>query len=64
MNTYDTSGDIGTDLVILRRQLIQTLLDYVVAIQVLDQHDNVQAQGDDNRVYLSIVANISLNRPT
>lgn len=64
MNTYDTSGDIGTDLVILRRQLIQTLLDYVVAVQVLDQHDNVQAQGDDNRVYLSIVANISLNRPT
>lgn len=47
-------------LVIFRSQLVQTLLDHVVAIEVLNEHDDVQAQGNDNRVYLSIVSKISL----
>lgn len=51
MNTY---------LVILRRELVQTLLNDMVTIEVLDEHDNMQAQSDDNRMNLSIVSKISL----
>lgn len=32
----------------------------MVTIEVLDEHDNMQAQSDDNRVNLSIVSKISL----
>ena len=39
-------------LIVLRHELVQALLDDVVAVQVLDQHDDVQAKGDDDGVDL------------
>lgn len=36
-------------LVILRDQPVQTLLDDMVAVQILDQADNVQTQSQDDR---------------
>jgi hypothetical protein len=52
-----------TDLVIFRRQFIQTLLDDVITVQVLNEHNNVQAERDNDRMNLAMVSMISL-RPT
>ena len=43
---------IVNELVVLRRELVETLLDDVVAVEVLDQNDDVQTQSDDDRVDL------------
>jgi hypothetical protein len=40
-------------LVILRNELVQALLDDMVAVQVLDEHDNVKAESDDDGVNLA-----------
>lgn len=52
-----------TDLVVFRRQFIQALLDDVIAVQVLNEHNNVEAERDDDRMNLAMVSMISL-RPT
>ena len=41
-------------MVILRRKLVQALLDDVVAVKVLDEDDDVQAEGDDDGVNLKV----------
>lgn len=52
-----------TDLVVFGRQFIQTLLDDVIAVQVLNENNNVEAERDDDRMNLAMVSMISL-RPT
>ena len=52
-----------TDLVVFRGQFIQALLDNMITIQVFDEHNNVQAERDDDRMNLAMVSMISL-RPT
>lgn len=49
-----------TDLVVFRRQFIQALLDDVIAVQVLNEHDNVEAERNDDRMNLAMVSMISL----
>ena len=49
-----------TDLVVFRSQFVQAFLDDMITIQVLDEHHNVQAERDDNRVNLAMVSMISL----
>ena len=39
-------------LVVLGGELVKTLLDHVVAIEILDEHDDVQAQCQDDGVNL------------
>jgi len=51
------------DLIIFRRQFIQALLDDMITVQVLDEYNNVQAERDNDRMYLAMVSMISL-RPT
>ena len=46
-------------MVILRRKLVQALLDDVVPVKVLDEHDDVQAQSQNDGVNLDI-AKVSL----
>ena len=41
-------------MVILGRKLVQALLDDVVAIEVLDEDDDVEAEGDDDGVDLEV----------
>ena len=50
-------------LVIFGRQFVQAFLNDVVAIAVLDENDDVQAQRDNNRVNLRVVSKISLLPP-
>ena len=52
-----------TDLVVFRRQFIQTLLDDVITVQVLNEYNNVEAERDNDRMNLAMVSMISL-RPT
>jgi hypothetical protein len=52
-----------TDLVIFRRQFIQTLLNDVITVQVLNEHNNVQTERNNDRMNLAMVSMISL-RPT
>ena len=51
---------VRTYLVVVGCQLVQALLDDVVAVQVLDQCHNVQTERNDNSMNLSIVSEISL----
>lgn len=53
---------IINELVILRRELVQTLLDYVIPVQVLDQGHYVHSKGDNDRVNLHFEALVSLTR--
>ena len=48
-------------LVILRRELVQALLNDMIAIQVLDQDHDVQAQRDDDRMNLRVRSVVSLH---
>ena len=52
----DAVGGDGVvdELVVLGRELVQALLDDVVAVQVLDEDDDVQAEGDDDGVNLKV----------
>jgi DNA-directed RNA polymerase alpha subunit len=52
-----------TDLVVFRRQFIQALLNDVIAVQVLNEHNNVETERDYDRMNLAMVSMISL-RPT
>jgi hypothetical protein len=45
---YQTDNPPVTHLVILWRQLVQTLLNDVIPIQVLDEHHNVHAERDND----------------
>ena len=51
---------VRTYLVVIGRQLVQTFLYDMVAVQVLDQRHNMQAKRNDNSMNLSIVSKISL----
>ena len=51
-----------TYLVILRRELVEALLDDVVPVEILDEHNDVQAQRQDDGVDLNI-AKVSLLGP-
>jgi hypothetical protein len=51
------------DLVVFWRQFIQALLDDVIAVQVLNEYDNVETKRDDDRMNLAMVSMISLLRP-
>jgi hypothetical protein len=57
--SHETTS-IHTYLIILRSQLIETLLNNMIPVQILDQNHNMQTERDDNRVDLSIVSKISL----
>lgn len=58
------SGDSVVDeLVILWRKLVEALLDDVVAIQVLDQDDDMQAESDDDGMDLDKVKLVKTIRP-
>ena len=48
-----SSNRVVNELVILRRQLIQAFLNDMVAVEILDEHDDVQAESDNDRVNLS-----------
>ena len=50
-----------TNLIVLRSQLVETLLDNMIAVQVLDKHYNMKAECNNDRMNLSIVSMISLN---
>ena len=50
-------------LVVLGNELVEALLDDVIAVEVLDKHYDMEAQGEYNRVYLSIVFEVSLHCP-
>ena len=50
-----------TDLAVLRRELIQVLLNDMVAIQVFDQDHDVQAERDNDRVNLRVRSVVSLH---
>ena len=39
-------------LVVVWGKLVETLLDHVVAVEILDEHDDVQAERKDDRVDL------------
>jgi len=47
-------------LVVFRCKLVEALLDDVVTVEVLDEHNDVQAECNDDEVNLSIVSSISL----
>ena len=47
-------------LVVLGGELVQALLDDMVAVQILDQHHHVQAQRKDDGVNLAIASEVSL----
>ena len=57
---FVSSDTTCTYLIILRRQLVEALLNDMVAVEVLDQNDDVKAKSDNDRMNLSIVSNISL----
>jgi hypothetical protein len=40
-------------LVVIRSQLVQAFLDHMIAVQVLDQHDDVKTEGNNDRMDLS-----------
>lgn len=50
-------------LIVLRSEFVQTFLNDMVAVEVLDKHNNMEAERDDNGVNLDIVSLISLNSP-
>ena len=54
---------VVNELVVLRRELVETLLDDVVAVKVLDEDDDVQAEGDDDGVNLKVRREVSLRCP-
>lgn len=47
-------------LVILGGQFIKAFLNHVIAIQILDQHNNMKTECDNNRMNLSIISMVSL----
>ena len=52
--------DVTTNLIVLGRELVQTFLYYMVAVEVLNEDDDVQTECDDDRMDLAIVSVISL----
>lgn len=52
-----------TYLIVLRHQLIETLLDHMITIEVLDEHHNMKAERNNDRMDLNIVFEVSLPPP-
>jgi hypothetical protein len=53
-NLDAVGGDgVVDELVVFRSQLVEALLDDVVAVQILDEHNNVETKRDDDRVDLT-----------
>jgi hypothetical protein len=57
-----SSRHIWPYLVVLVSKLVQAFLNDMVSVQVLDEHYHMQAKRDNDRMYLSIVSEISLFR--
>lgn len=51
------------ELIILRRELVQALLNDVIAIQILNQNDNGEAECNNNGMDLGVAFGVSLPRP-
>ena len=45
------------------RELVDALMDHMVTVEILDEHDDVQAQRKDDGVDLKVAAEVSLHRP-
>ena len=61
-STLNTSDKMeGTNLVIFRRELVQALLNDMVAIQIRDHYHDVQAKRDDDRVNMRVRSVVSLH---
>ena len=52
-----------TYLIVFGSQLVQTFLNDMISVQVLDKHNNMEAECNNDRMDLSIVSNISLRCP-
>jgi hypothetical protein len=55
-------GEKHTYLIIFGCKFIETFLDNMVAVEVLNQHDDVSAQSKYDGVYLRVEANVGLER--
>ena len=55
---------IFTYLIVFRGQLVETLLDDVIPVEILDKHYDMEAQSKYDGVNLSIVFEVSLPSPT
>ena len=49
-------------LVVLRRQLIEALLNYMVSVEVLNQNDDVKAESDNDGVDLGGTVGVGLTK--
>ena len=49
-------------LVVIRRQLVEALLDYMIPVEVLNQNDDVKAKRDDDGVDLGGTVGIGLRK--
>lgn len=58
-NTVDGDGIIN-ELVVRRNETVQTLLNDVVAVEVLDEGHDMRREGSDNGNNLVVVSRISL----
>lgn len=58
-NSFPPEG--GSHLIVLWGQFVQALLDYMIPVQILDQHYNMETESKDDGVDLSIVSDISLH---
>ena len=61
VNTMNMRTMSHVYLVVLRSELVETFLNDMVAVEVLDEHNNMEAECNDNGVNLNIVSLISLN---
>ncbi len=55
--------DSATHLVIIGDKLIETLLDDVIAVEIFDEHNDMETERDDDGVDLDIVFEVSLLSP-
>jgi hypothetical protein len=59
LDTVSCHGIID-ELVILRYKLVKAFLNDMVAVEVLDEHYNVQAQRDDDRMNLATIKSVNV----
>jgi hypothetical protein len=48
------------ELVILRYELVKAFLNDMIAVEVLDEHHNVQAQRNDDRMNLATIKSVNV----
>jgi hypothetical protein len=54
------AGGSGAYLVVLWCKLVQAFLNDVVTVEVLDKHNDMHAEGNDDRMDLAMVSAVSL----